>query len=89
MYMYQAAPLLHPDAPHWPDMEYLLSRQDQETRNRLFLGSTPKSFQETMKNQFLSTGCSAGAFSSDGAAQQPALQKKREEKVGYRAARLP
>jgi hypothetical protein len=46
--------IIHPDAPRWPDMEYVLHAQEE----RLFFGESPKTLQDASKKLDLGRGYS-------------------------------
>ena len=59
-HLYAACRISYPDDPAWPDMEYLLERQD---KNRLFIGALPQSFKEAQRKFALAIGASVTNFS--------------------------
>ncbi|KAF2877706.1 hypothetical protein BDV95DRAFT_480836 [Massariosphaeria phaeospora] len=55
-HLYTATKLLHPTAPKWPDMEFLISVQDPD---RLFFGGTPTTLGESHRKARLLLGQSS------------------------------
>lgn len=58
-HLYAACRFSYPDEPTWPDMEFLLERQD---KSRLFLGALPQFFKEAHKKFGLAVGASVTNF---------------------------
>lgn len=51
--------MTHPDDPVWPDMDFMLERQD---KSRLLFGALPTSFKEAQKKLVLAGGASVTNF---------------------------
>jgi hypothetical protein len=58
-HLYAACKFSYPDDPVWPDMEFMIERQDPA---RLFLGALPKTFKEAHKKMLLAAGVTATNF---------------------------
>ncbi|KAF2108575.1 hypothetical protein BDV96DRAFT_262247 [Lophiotrema nucula] len=61
-HLYVAGQLLHPDSPAWPDMEYVLWRQDPVY---LFFGQRPQSLGESHRKYNLGLGHSATSYAKN------------------------
>ncbi|KAF2690623.1 hypothetical protein K458DRAFT_426099 [Lentithecium fluviatile CBS 122367] len=61
-HVYMAGKLLYPDAPSWPDMEFVIQKQDP---NYLFLGGIPKTLMESNRKVQLALGQSPSSIATE------------------------
>jgi hypothetical protein len=67
-HLYAACRFSYREDPVWPDMEFMMERQD---KSRLFLGGQPKTFKEASRKLVLAGGASVSNFA----------RRRRDDKV--------
>lgn len=81
-HLYVACRLNHPENPVWPDMEFMMERQD---RNRLFMGAPPKSFVDAQKKLALAFGASTTNFARGRRNDKPVINLDKTQLFAHRS----